>query len=60
MPDVAEKVFNNCTTSNTNNTDQPNYEITFNYEFLDDMYSSWREGDTGDALSSMGMSVLIY
>ena len=54
--DVAERVFNHCTTSNVNNPDAVNYQITFNYEFLDDMYSDWREvSDTAsDAMSTLG------
>ncbi|XP_074658298.1 transient receptor potential cation channel subfamily A member 1 homolog isoform X1 [Tubulanus polymorphus] len=43
MPDVAEKVFMKCTSSNSMNAEHPKYKITFNYEFLDDMYSYWKE-----------------
>ncbi len=57
--DVAEKVFMCCTTSNMNNSDHPNYEITFNYEFLDDMYATWRDADSGDAMSSLGKAFRI-
>ena len=52
--DVAENVFTRCTTSNVNNPDDPNYTITFNYEFLDDMYSDWGDKDTSDSSSTLG------
>lgn len=52
--DVAERVFHRCSQSNMSNSDSPNYEITFNYEFLDDMYAQWREQDSTDALSMSG------
>jgi hypothetical protein len=52
--EVAERVFHRCSPSNNHNPDHPNYEITFNYEFLDDMYAQWREQDSTDALSSSG------
>lgn len=52
--DVAERVFNLCTTSNNQIPDHPDYEITFDYEFLDDAYSNWKESDGSDALSSHG------
>ena len=54
MPEVAEKVFNQCTTANTTNPDNPNYKITFNYEFLDDMYSNWCDQDSTDTTSTVG------
>lgn len=54
MPDVAERVFNQCTTHNNTNPDDLAYEITFNYEFLDDAYANWKETDASDALSSAG------
>ena len=56
MPDVAERVFNRCTSHNNVNPDDLNYEITFNYEFLDDAYANWKESDASDALSSVGWS----
>ena len=54
LTDVAEKVFNNCTSQNMTNADHPNYKITFNYEFLDDQYSTWTERDQSDNLSVSG------
>ena len=62
LVDVAERVFNQCTTRNVNNPDALNYQITFNYEFLDDMYADWREvSDTGsDAMSTLGMCVSVH
>ncbi|ELT91340.1 hypothetical protein CAPTEDRAFT_201917 [Capitella teleta] len=57
MPDVAEKVFHRCSQANSHNPDSAAYEITFYYEFLDDMYAQWREQDGTDALSSSGDSI---
>ena len=54
---MAERVFNRCTTANMKDPDNPNYQITFNYEFLDDMYANWRETDSLDNLSSSGGTV---
>ncbi|CAH1799596.1 unnamed protein product [Owenia fusiformis] len=58
MPDVAERAFYRCTSANMGNSDHPDYEITFNYEFLDDMYAIWRENSgTSDAMSSSGSDI---
>lgn len=57
MPDVAEKVFFRCTTSNTNNRDDPNFRIEFNYEFLDDMYADWSIKESTDTVSMMSESI---
>ncbi|KAI0226875.1 hypothetical protein LSAT2_022672 [Lamellibrachia satsuma] len=57
MPDVAEVAFNKCTTSNTNNTDDADYAITFSYEFLDDVYTDWGGKDAGDSLSTASSNV---
>ncbi|XP_052808936.1 transient receptor potential cation channel subfamily A member 1 homolog [Mya arenaria] len=56
MPDVAEEAFNRCMEGNKENMESPNYSITFNYEFLDDLYSmlSWSEKGTSDSGSSDG------
>ena len=54
ITDVAEQVFYNCTTSNMSNPEHPDYEITFKYEYLDDMYSNWREKGTSSSNSSSG------
>ncbi|XP_064627394.1 transient receptor potential cation channel subfamily A member 1 homolog isoform X2 [Lineus longissimus] len=54
MPDVAEVVFMKCTTANYANPEHPKYKITFNYEFLDDMYAAWHEGPVSDSGSSTG------
>ncbi|XP_013406001.1 transient receptor potential cation channel subfamily A member 1 homolog isoform X2 [Lingula anatina] len=54
MPDVAEKVFNNCMKPNMTNLEHKDCEITFNYEYLDDMYADWGEKGTSDAGSSSG------
>ena len=44
-----------CTTANYANPEHPKYKITFNYEFLDDMYSNWRDGSGGsDSGSTSG------
>lgn len=42
MPEVAEKVFSKCVEKN-GNPENPNYSLTFNWEYLDDMYSRWSE-----------------
>lgn len=57
MPDVAEVAFNKCTTSNTNNTDDDDYAITFNYEFLDDVYADWQSKDPSDTLSTASSNI---
>ena len=41
--EVAEEVFRKCTITEPNNPDDPRYQITFNYEFLDDAYEKWRD-----------------
>ncbi|XP_064648007.1 transient receptor potential cation channel subfamily A member 1 homolog isoform X2 [Lineus longissimus] len=43
MPEVAEQVFNRCCTPNHRNPENPKYQVIFDYEFLDDMYSCWKE-----------------
>uniref|UniRef100_T1ILR7 Ion transport domain-containing protein n=1 Tax=Strigamia maritima TaxID=126957 RepID=T1ILR7_STRMM len=43
LPDVAEKVFFRCTSTNKFGTEHQAFTVTFNYEFLDDMYASYRE-----------------
>ncbi|XP_050405831.1 transient receptor potential cation channel subfamily A member 1 homolog [Patella vulgata] len=44
MPEVAEKVFDKCLSYGAEkNPERPNYEITFNYEFLDDAYAPWMD-----------------
>ncbi|KAI0226877.1 Transient receptor potential cation channel subfamily A member basal [Lamellibrachia satsuma] len=49
--DVAHVAFNNCTkATNGNNPDDDDYEIFFNYEFLDDAYVYWP--DEGDSEST--------
>ncbi|CAD5117061.1 DgyrCDS5882 [Dimorphilus gyrociliatus] len=42
MPEVAEKVFSKCVEKN-GNPESPEYSLTFNWEYLDDMYSRWSE-----------------
>ncbi|XP_070189214.1 transient receptor potential cation channel subfamily A member 1 homolog [Littorina saxatilis] len=42
MPDVAERCFDRCLSyGQEKNPERPLYEITFNYEFLDDAYMPW-------------------
>ncbi|GAB6033390.1 hypothetical protein CHUAL_013153 [Chamberlinius hualienensis] len=45
MPDVAEDVFQRCTTTNCFPSDHPLYTVTFNYEFIDDTFVQWEEID---------------
>ncbi|KAH3729943.1 hypothetical protein DPMN_055921 [Dreissena polymorpha] len=56
MPEVAELVFNRCMVHNKVSFESSNYEITFNYEFLDDLYSilAWGEKGTSDSGSTSG------
>ncbi|XP_046346459.2 transient receptor potential cation channel subfamily A member 1 homolog isoform X2 [Haliotis rufescens] len=56
MPDVAERVFDRCLSYGAEkNPERPDYEITFNYEFLDDVYANWLDtkressSDTGSS-----------
>ena len=55
--DVAELVFNRCMEGNKENMESVNYKITFNYEFLDDVYSilNWSEKGSSESGSSSGM-----
>ena len=41
FPEVAEKVFNRCVKPNGLPVDHPQYAITLNYEFLDDVSLEW-------------------
>ena len=49
--EVAEEVFRKCTITEPNNPDDPRYQITFNYEFLDDAYEKWRDEGLSISLS---------
>lgn len=57
--DVAEEVFNRCMTDNKESLESYNYKITFNYEFLDDLYSvlNWSEKGSSDSGSSSGKNL---
>ena len=54
--EVAELVFNRCMVHNKVSFESSNYEITFNYEFLDDLYSmlAWSENGISDSGSTSG------
>ncbi|KAL5009533.1 hypothetical protein ScPMuIL_011838 [Solemya velum] len=54
MPDSAEKVFTKCMTDNKKMQEHQDYQITFNYEFLDDLYSNWTEQGASDSGSGSG------
>ncbi|CAG5131276.1 unnamed protein product, partial [Candidula unifasciata] len=42
MPEVAQTVFDRCICyGQEQNPDNIDYELTFNYEFLDDVYARW-------------------
>lgn len=41
-------------TSNGKNPEHPEYEVVFNYEFLDDVYSTWAEKGASEVGSSSG------
>ena len=46
LTDVAERVFDRCLNyGQEKNPERPAYEITFNYEFLDDTYMPWIHED---------------
>ena len=46
LTDVAECVFDRCLSyGQEKNPERPAYEITFNYEFLDDTYMAWIHED---------------
>ncbi|XP_015759142.1 PREDICTED: transient receptor potential cation channel subfamily A member 1 homolog isoform X2 [Acropora digitifera] len=50
LPEVAGVVFNRCVKENDRRFDDPDYEITLDYEFLEDIYSDWSEN--GDGIAS--------
>ncbi|XP_014673121.1 PREDICTED: transient receptor potential cation channel subfamily A member 1 homolog [Priapulus caudatus] len=41
MPDVADAVFTKCIRANNVHSEHPHYQLTLNFEFLDDTYSVW-------------------
>ena len=54
---MAEKVFNLGTNANEHSPESTRFQITFNYELLDDQYSSWENEDgtsRGDSSSLLG------
>ena len=54
---VADVVFNRCVKDNGRRFDHPDYEITFYYEFLEDVYSDWSEyGDDAASETSSQIS----
>ena len=38
---MANFAFDRCITSSDDAVDHPSYEITINYEFIDDVYNEW-------------------
>ena len=52
LTDVAEATFLRCMTTNNKNPEHPDYKCTFNYEFLDDTYSSWSEHGSSEGSGS--------
>jgi len=48
--DLAEVVFNKCTTVSDHPPDSHDFEITLNYEFLEDIYADWVD-TVGDDVS---------
>ncbi|XP_070568396.1 transient receptor potential cation channel subfamily A member 1 homolog isoform X2 [Ptychodera flava] len=58
MPDAAEKVLQRCTKANDKPIEHPEYKISFEYDFMDDMFTNWRHDDPiSDAMSSKSDSV---
>ena len=50
-------VFNRCVKDNGRRFDDPDYEITLYYEFLEDIYSDWSEyGDDAASETSSQIS----
>ncbi|CAL1538524.1 unnamed protein product, partial [Lymnaea stagnalis] len=54
MPEIAQRAFDKCLNyGHEKNPDRSEYEITFDYEFLDDVYAPWiaeaLAGETGSA-----------
>ena len=47
--EVADMVFNLCVKENGCRRDDADYEITLDYEFLEDIYSDWSENGDGAA-----------
>ena len=47
-------MFNRCMEDNKLNIENVGYKITFNYEFLDDLYANWAEKGSSDSGSSTG------
>ncbi|XP_033118085.1 transient receptor potential cation channel subfamily A member 1 homolog isoform X1 [Anneissia japonica] len=57
MPDVAEVVFSNCSITNDLPPEHPDFQIDFDYEFLDDMFFHWDVDISGhNTASSDGTS----
>ena len=51
--DVAEFVFNKCTTLKDDAPDSPEFTVDLNYEFLEDIYAEWiKTKDNGLSTSS--------
>ena len=46
---MAEAVFNRCVKESNHHVEDKKYELTFYYEFLEDIYLDWSDG--GDAAS---------
>ena len=63
LPDVAEAVFNKCVEDNSFPIDHPDYKVSLNYEFLEDIYVDW-DGEDDDkdnvSLSSESISSTEY
>ncbi|KAK7065169.1 hypothetical protein SK128_006956, partial [Halocaridina rubra] len=51
-PDVAEAVLDRCTTTNGLDSDDRKFEVSFNFELVDDTYATGFTGSDGDSISS--------
>lgn len=51
--EVAEVVFNHCVKENDCHSDDADYEVTLDYEFLEDIYSGWPENKSNQMNLSM-------
>ncbi|XP_076812155.1 uncharacterized protein LOC143459076 isoform X2 [Clavelina lepadiformis] len=57
MPSVAEDVFRKCMRDNGRHKDHPLYEISFDYEFLDDEFSCTQWYEMDDTTSEINIPV---
>ncbi|XP_042214247.1 transient receptor potential cation channel subfamily A member 1 homolog isoform X3 [Homarus americanus] len=52
FPDVAEAVLDKCTTTNGMDSDDRRFAVSFNFELVDDTYTTYQYGNDIDSLAS--------